>query len=60
MPVIMIREHEGKFVVVLVTKYKQEEMSFTSEHAAVKCANNNFQYYTGHKSSYTFEDLLVI
>jgi hypothetical protein len=60
MPVITIKEHEGKFVVVLVTKYKQEEVVFTNEHAAVKCANNNIQYYTGHKSYYTFEDLLVI
>ena len=60
MPAIMIREHEDKFVVILATKYKQEEVSFTSEHAAVKCANNNIQYYSGHKSSYTLEDLLVI
>lgn len=60
MPEITIKEHEGKFVVTLTTKYKQEEVVFTTEHAAVKCANNNIHYYTGHKSSYTFEELLVI
>lgn len=60
MPTITIKEHEGKFVVVLATKYKQEEVVFTTASSAVKCANNNFQFYTGHKSSYTLEDLLVI
>jgi hypothetical protein len=60
MPTITIKEREGKFVVTLATKYKQEEVSFTNEGSAVKCANNNIQYYTGHKSSYTLWDLLVI
>lgn len=60
MPVITIKEHSGKFVVSLTTKYKQEEVVFTNGYDAVKCANNNIQYYTGHKTSYTLEDLLVI
>lgn len=60
MPVITIKERDNKYVVVLATRYKQEEVSFTSGHDAVKCANNNIQYYTGYKSNYTFEDLLVI
>lgn len=60
MPKISIRVRDDKFVVMLETKYKQEEVVFTTESSAVKCANNNIQYYTGHKSSYTFEDLLDI
>lgn len=60
MPAITIKVHEGKFVVVLATKYKQEEVVFTTECSAVRCANNNFQYYTGYKTHYTLEDLLVI
>ena len=60
MPTITIREQGDKFVVVLATKYKQEEVVFTTASSAVKCANNNFQYYTGHKTDYTFDDLLVI
>lgn len=60
MPVITIKVHEDKFVVTLTTKYKQEEVVFTNGYDAVSCANNNFHYYTGHKSSYTFEELLVI
>lgn len=60
MPAIVIKERGDKFVVSLTTKYKQEEVVFTTESSAVKCANNNIQYYTGHKSSYTLWDLLVI
>lgn len=60
MPKITIKEREGKFVVIFTTKHKQEEVVFTTESSAVRCANNNFQYYTGHKTYYTLEDLLVI